>query len=165
MANLSDHVVLVTGATPDIGCAVGQRVATDSARVILFGDRKSRLEELPAEIGEHCYIAAFDVSDRTAVGAAFATLSAEFAEITVPVNNAGNALGAAPAQTASLNDLDRMVITNCKGVMYCMHMALPGMIEPGRNTQNLRRQNPPVSARSCTPPSRFQATSMSTTSK
>ena len=132
MADLSDHVVFVTGASSGIGRAVGQRFAADGARVILNGRRKERLEEIQSEIGDRCHIAPFDVSDRAAVEAAFASLPAEFSEITVLVNNAGNALGAAPAQTASLDDWERMVDINCKGVMYCTHAALPGMIARDR---------------------------------
>tara|TARA_A100001037_G_C15020741_1_gene576209 strand:+ start:133 stop:900 length:768 start_codon:yes stop_codon:yes gene_type:complete len=128
MADMSDQVVFITGATSGIGRAVGQRFAADGARVILNGRRRERLEEVQAEIGERCHIAPFDVSDRGAVEDAFASLPAEFSEISVLVNNAGNALGADKAQDASLDDWEQMVDINCKGVMYCTHAALPGML-------------------------------------
>lgn len=132
MADLSDQVVFITGATSGIGRAVGERFAADGARVVLNGRRKERLEEIQAEIGDRCHIVPFDVSDRAAVEAAFASLPTEFSEITVLVNNAGNALGADTAQKASLDDWERMVDINCKGVMYCTHAALPGMVDRDR---------------------------------
>ena len=132
MADLSDQVVFITGATSGIGCAVGQKFAAVGARVILNGRRKERLEQIQAEIGDRCHVAPFDVSDRAAVESAFANLPAEFSEITVLVNNAGNALGADVAQQASLDDWERMVDINCKGVMYCTHAALPGMLARDR---------------------------------
>ncbi len=132
MTDLSDQVVFVTGATSGIGRAIGRRFAAAGARVILNGRRRERLEEIQAEIGDRCHIAPFDVSDRAAVESAFADLPAEFSGITVLVNNAGNALGADVAQRASLDDWDRMVDINCKGVMYCTHAALPGMLARDR---------------------------------
>jgi len=132
MDNMSDQVVFITGATSGIGRAIGQQFAEDGARVILNGRRKERLEEIQAEIGERCHIAPFDVSDRAAVEAAFTSLPPEFSEISVLVNNAGNALGADKAQDASLDDWEKMIDINCKGVMYCTHAALPGMLARNR---------------------------------
>jgi NADP-dependent 3-hydroxy acid dehydrogenase YdfG len=128
MADMSDQVIFITGATSGIGRAVGRRFAADGARVILNGRRKERLEIIQSEIGERCHILPFDVSDRAAVEAAFAALPAEFSGISVLLNNAGNALGADKAQDASLDDWEQMVDINCKGVMYCTHVALPGML-------------------------------------
>jgi 3-hydroxy acid dehydrogenase/malonic semialdehyde reductase len=58
-------------------------------------------------------------------------LPAEFAEIDILVNNAGLALGLGPAQLADLDDWDQMIDTNCKGLAYCTHAVLPGMVRRG----------------------------------
>jgi 3-hydroxy acid dehydrogenase/malonic semialdehyde reductase len=73
-----------------------------------------------------------DVTERDAVVQAVAGLPAEFAEVDVLVNNAGLALGLEPAHRAELDDWDRMIDTNCKGLAYCTRALLPGMVERGR---------------------------------
>ena len=70
--------------------------------------------------------------DRAAVTAALATLPAELAPVDLLVNNAGLALGLAPAQNAALEDWDQMVDTNVKGLMYMTRALLPGMVARDR---------------------------------
>jgi 3-hydroxy acid dehydrogenase/malonic semialdehyde reductase len=69
-----------------------------------------------------------DVRDNAAVEQALAELPPDYAEIDVLVNNAGLALGLEAAPTAVLDNWDRMVDTNCKGLMYVTRAVLPGMV-------------------------------------
>lgn len=119
-------IVLVTGATSGIGAAVAARFARDGARLVLAGRRTERLAAL--DLGVPTHVVSLDVRDRAAVEAAVAGLPADFADVDVLVNNAGLALGLAPAQAASLEDWETMVDTNIKGVMYLTRALLPGMV-------------------------------------
>ena len=122
-------IVLVTGATAGFGLAIARRFAARGARVIAAGRRAERLHALRDELGaERLLPLELDVRDRAAVEAAIGGLTAEWAAITVCVNNAGLARGLAPAQEASLDDWDAMVDTNVKGLMYVTHAVLPGMV-------------------------------------
>jgi 3-hydroxy acid dehydrogenase/malonic semialdehyde reductase len=57
------------------------------------------------------------------------TLPEPFARVTVLVNNAGLALGMAPAQRDDLEDWTRMIDTNITGLARVTHALLPGMVE------------------------------------
>lgn len=132
MTEHSDTVVFVTGATAGFGAATARRFAGAGARVVIAGRRGERLAELAAELGARAHPVTLDVRDQAAVEAAVAGLPAEFAEISVLVNNAGLALGLEPAHKADLDDWETMVDTNIKGVMYCTRAVLPGMVERKR---------------------------------
>ena len=125
MTDFADAVVLVTGATAGIGAAVARRFAADGARLVLVGRRADRLEALAKEIDAHPL--ALDVSDREAVEAAIPSLPPRFAEVDVLVNNAGLAQGLSGAQSADVDDWERMIDTNVKGLVYMTRAVLPGM--------------------------------------
>lgn len=120
--------ILVTGASAGFGTAIARRFIAEGHRVVATARRLDRLDALRAELGESLLPVQLDVRDRAAVEAVIAGLPAAFAEIDVLVNNAGLALGLEPAQAASLDDWEQMVDTNCKGLMYCTHAVLPGMV-------------------------------------
>lgn len=121
-------IVFITGATAGFGRAAAQRFTKDGAKVVGTGRRKLRLDELQRELGSGFLPLAFDVSKRQEVESAIASLPKEFAEVDVLVNNAGGAIGLDPAQEADLDDWDKMVDTNVKGLMYCTRLLLPGMV-------------------------------------
>ena len=132
MTDASDHIVFITGATSGFGRAAARRFAGAGARVIGAGRRADRLGELREELGENFLAVVLDVGDRDAVAAAFAGLPADFAEITVLVNNAGLALDIGPAQEADLDAWITMIDANVKGVLCCTHAVLPGMVARDR---------------------------------
>ena len=70
-----------------------------------------------------------DVRDNEAVVAAVQSLPPEFSKIDILINNAGLALGTGSYETQLLEDLEQMVDTNIKGLLYVTHAVLPGMIE------------------------------------
>ncbi|MCW8085910.1 SDR family oxidoreductase [Sabulicella glaciei] len=126
-------IVLVTGATAGFGLHVARRFAARGDRVIAAGRRQDRLEALREELGaDRLLPLVLDVRDRAAVGAAIEGLPEEWAAIDICVNNAGLALGLAPAQEADLDDWDAMVDTNIKGLMYVTRAVLPGMVARDR---------------------------------
>ncbi|NKC31843.1 SDR family NAD(P)-dependent oxidoreductase [Falsiroseomonas selenitidurans] len=130
---MTDRTAFVTGATAGFGLAIARRFAADGWRIVAAGRRQARLAELVAELGAaRCHPVELDVRDRAAVEAAVAGLPAAFGAIDLLVNNAGLALGLAPAQGADLDDWDAMVDTNCKGLMYVTRAVLPGMVARDR---------------------------------
>ena len=128
MTSTQPRIVFVTGASSGFGAAVARRFAASGARVVAAARRADRLTELAAELAPLVLPVTLDVRDRAAVAEVVDGLPAEFAEIDVLVNNAGLALGQDPAQSADLDDWDRMIDTNCKGLVYCTRAILPGMV-------------------------------------
>jgi 3-hydroxy acid dehydrogenase / malonic semialdehyde reductase len=124
--------VFVTGASSGFGAAVARRFTADGTRVMVSARRTDRLADLAAELGSAVHAIELDVTDPEAITRAVADLPDEFADIDVLVNNAGLALGLEPAQRADLEDWDRMIDTNCKGLVHVTRAVLPGMVERGR---------------------------------
>jgi 3-hydroxy acid dehydrogenase/malonic semialdehyde reductase len=126
-------IAFVTGATAGFGLAIARRFAADGWTIVAAGRRQDRLRALGEELGpDRCHGVVLDVRDRAAVAAAVEALPAAVAGIDLLVNNAGLALGLAPAQEADLDDWDAMVDTNCKGLMYVTRAVLPGMVARNR---------------------------------
>ena len=123
--------LLVTGATAGFGAAITRRFIRDGHRVIASGRRGDRLQALHDELGEAVLPFPLDVTDAGAVSALPGSLPPGW-QVDVLVNNAGLALGVAPAQQASLADWDTMVATNVSGLIRLTHALLPTMLE--RNT-------------------------------
>ncbi|MBF0356588.1 MAG: SDR family oxidoreductase [Alphaproteobacteria bacterium] len=129
MIDLSQETVVVTGASSGFGEAIARRYAAHGARLILAARRKERLEKLKAELKVPVHILELDVRSRDAVEAAFASLPADFAKITILVNNAGLALGLEPAHKVNLDDWETMIDTNVKGLVTVTRTLLPGLVE------------------------------------
>jgi 3-hydroxy acid dehydrogenase/malonic semialdehyde reductase len=123
---------LVTGATAGFGRAIAHRLVRDGYRVVATGRRPDRLDALAAELGEAVLPFRLDVTDAEAVAALPGALPEAWRDIDVLVNNAGLALGLEPAQTASLENWDKMVATNVTGVIHVTRALLPGMVARDR---------------------------------
>jgi len=122
--------VLITGATSGFGAAAVERFLADDWRVVATGRRAARLQALVGRHGdERLHVAAFDMRDADAMQAALDALPAAFAGIDVLVNNAGLALGTAPAQRASLAQWRQMIDTNITALATLTYRLLPVLIE------------------------------------
>lgn len=123
----------VTGVTSGFGRAFAIRLAGLGYRLVITGRRNDRLEQLATQLREeyNCEVATlcFDVRDHSACEEAINSLSAEFRNIDLLVNNAGLAAGAAPFDQSELDDYERMIDTNVKGLLYITKLIVPGMIE------------------------------------
>jgi len=127
--------ILITGATAGFGAACARSFAEQGARLVLIGRRADRLHALQKQLtgsAAAVHVAALDVRERRAVETALATLPEPFRAVDVLINNAGLALGLAPAHRASLADWETMIDTNIKGLTYCTRFLLPGMVERNR---------------------------------
>ena len=121
--------ILITGATSGFGEATARRFIREGWKVIGTGRRAERLEALAAELGSAFYGAAFDITDEDAAEKAIAALPEGFRDIDVLVNNAGLALGTAPAPQVPLKDWQTMVNTNITGLLNITHHLLPTLID------------------------------------
>jgi 3-hydroxy acid dehydrogenase/malonic semialdehyde reductase len=126
------NIVFVTGASAGFGEAIVRRFVQAGSRVVAAARRLERLHALRTELGERVLPIELDVRSRVDVERAVASLPAPFADVDLLVNNAGLALGLEPAQRASVDDWDRMIDTNCKGLVYVTRALLPGMVERKR---------------------------------
>lgn len=127
------QTALITGATSGFGAAIARRFLRNGYRVIALGRRAERLSHLEGKYGsKHLHTLTVDVTDSAAIEAAVAGLPEEFRLVNCLVNNAGLALGIGPAQSASLADWDRMIDTNCRGLVHMTRALLPGMVARGR---------------------------------
>jgi 3-hydroxy acid dehydrogenase/malonic semialdehyde reductase len=131
-----EHIVLVTGATSGFGEAIARRFLANGHKVIAAGRRVERLDTLKASLPlgqqKKLLTVALDVCDSETVDAFPATLPADFSKVTILVNNAGLALGLEPAPKAFLEDWDRMIDTNIKGLVHMSRAFLPGMVDRKR---------------------------------
>lgn len=120
----------ITGATSGFGAAAARRFAAAGWNVVATGRRAERLQALAAELPpDQVHVAAFDMRDGDALEAAIAGLPDAFAGIDVLVNNAGLALGTAPAQQADLAQWRQMIDTNVTSLVTLTHRLLPTLIE------------------------------------
>lgn len=126
---MKKKTICITGASSGIGKAAAQLFARKGHRLILCGRRQNRLEELKTNLNTPIHLLNFDVRDRSAVFEAIASLPKEWKEIDVLINNAGNAHGLDPVETANLDDWDAMIDGNVKGLMYVTKAFLPQMVE------------------------------------
>ena len=120
----------ITGATSGFGKAAVRRFVAAGWRVIGTGRRADRLQALVDELGaDKLHAACFDISDSDALNAAVAALPDPFKKVDLLVNNAGLALGTAPAQKADLSQWETMIDTNVRGLVSLTHKLLPALIE------------------------------------
>lgn len=127
-------IVLITGATSGFGAEMARKFAQHGNKVIATGRREDRLAALAAEIGPALLPVVMDVTDKHSIAAALAALPPDWQEIDVLINNAGLALGVAPAQSASLDEWETMIATNCKGLVTVTRLVLPEMVKRNRGT-------------------------------
>ena len=124
-------IVLITGATSGIGEACAHLFAEKKYKLILCGRRKERLDALKLQLGEITKVQTlcFDVRDGEAVNEAIGSLSEEWKDIDILINNAGNAHGLASIEEGSIEDWDAMIDINVKGLLYVSKAIIPVMVE------------------------------------
>jgi hypothetical protein len=121
----------ITGATSGIGLATAQTLADHGFNLILCGRNTYKLAELKTELGKKVAVHTleFDVRDRADVDEKISNLPADFKEIDILINNAGNAHGLDPIDKGSIEDWDAMMDINVKGLLYVSQAIIPQMRE------------------------------------
>jgi 3-hydroxy acid dehydrogenase / malonic semialdehyde reductase len=122
--------VLITGATSGFGEATAKIFAENNWNLILTGRRKERLEKLEKELttqyGIKVQSLCFDVRDLNAVNSAISGLSEELKNhLEILINNAGLAVGRGPIDSGIIEDWERMIDTNIKGLLYITRAVVP----------------------------------------
>ena len=127
-----NKTILITGATSGFGRAIAVKFAENGYDCIITGRRKELLEELEDELREtfntDVLTLHFDVRKLEEAEKAIATLTDKWKDIDVLVNNAGLAVGLNPVHEGVIDDWERMIDTNLKGLLYMTRLIAPLMV-------------------------------------
>ncbi|MEA5594518.1 SDR family oxidoreductase [Rivularia sp. UHCC 0363] len=129
MPNIKDKVVIITGASSGLGEATARRLAKNGAKLMLAARREDSLKELVSDIQKDGGIAKYqvtDVTDRSQVEALAKATHQAYERIDVLVNNAG-LMPLSPLDEKKVDEWDKMVDVNIKGVLYAVAAVLPIM--------------------------------------
>jgi NADP-dependent 3-hydroxy acid dehydrogenase YdfG len=129
MSNITDKVVVITGASSGIGESTAKLLAEQGARVVLGARRSNRINEVVQEIsaaGGKTIGFATDVTKRAEVEALIQKAVDGFGRVDVIINNAG-IMPIAPIEALKVDEWDRQIDVNIKGLLYGVAAALPHM--------------------------------------
>jgi NADP-dependent 3-hydroxy acid dehydrogenase YdfG len=125
--------ILITGATSGIGKATAEEFAKNKYQLILTGRRADRLatlkNELEKKYGVNILTLNFDIRKLSEVQKAIDSIPEEFKKMDVLVNNAGLASGLGTLNNGNIDDWEKMIDTNVKGLLYITRLVSPFMIE------------------------------------
>lgn len=126
-----DKIALITGATSGIGKATAYELAKIGFKLIICGRRKTILENIEKDLNKitSAVSLCFDVSDNSEVNLAINSLPKDWANIDVLINNAGNAHGMDLFQESNIDDWDKMIDINVKGLLYVTKSIISNMIK------------------------------------
>jgi 3-oxoacyl-[acyl-carrier protein] reductase len=135
MSKLAHKVALVTGGSRGIGAAVAKRLAADGANVAITYARDAKAASAVVNAigraGQKAIAIRADAADADAVAAAVEKTVATFGRLDVLVNNAGTAIPKAFVET-TLEEMDRVLDINIRGVLVATQAALKHMTDGGR---------------------------------
>ena len=132
-ARLSNKVSIITGAAQGIGQATALKFAQEGAIVIVCDVKQAGVDEVVAkcrELGATAEGFVMDVTQRAMVDSVVAQVKAKFGRIDVLVNNAGITQDAR-LQKMTLEQFDRVVDVNLRGVFHCSQAVADGMEAQG----------------------------------
>jgi len=124
-------IALITGATSGIGAATSHLLAANGFDLILTGRRNKRLVELEHELASKykakCLLLCFDVTKPEQVQSSLESLTENWKAVDVLINNAGLAVGMDTVDNGEIEDWERMIDTNVKGLLYVTRTVTPWM--------------------------------------
>jgi 3-hydroxy acid dehydrogenase/malonic semialdehyde reductase len=125
-------IALITGATSGIGMATAQILAINGYDLIITGRRDGLLNDLKVKITNdtdaEVLSLCFDIRDLNQVEKAIHSLTGKWESVDVLINNAGLAVGLEPVYSGVIDDWERMIDTNVKGLLYISRLVSPGMV-------------------------------------
>ncbi|MCK9611265.1 MAG: SDR family NAD(P)-dependent oxidoreductase, partial [Candidatus Cloacimonas sp.] len=125
--------VLISGATAGIGKATAFLLAKNNFNLIITGRRQDRLMEIKNNIESETEaiveILNFDIRNNSEVCNSIDSLPANFKKIDILINNAGLASGLDTVQEGQIDDWEKMIDTNIKGLLYLTRKVVPLMID------------------------------------
>jgi NADP-dependent 3-hydroxy acid dehydrogenase YdfG len=127
--NIDGKVVVIAGASSGLGEATARRLAAEGAKLVLGARRLDKLQALAKELSLGADAAVqTDVTDREQVKSLVDRAVATHGRLDVIINNAG-LMPHSPLERGKIDDWDRMIDVNLKGVLYGIAAALPHMIK------------------------------------
>jgi 3-oxoacyl-[acyl-carrier protein] reductase len=133
--NLAGKVALVTGASRSIGAAIAKRLAADGAAVaITYSTSPTKADEVVHTIesaGGKALAIQADAADEKAVRAAVTKTVATFGSLDILVNNAGT-LAIAPIEQFKIEDFDKLIAVNVRGLFVATQEASKHLRDGGR---------------------------------
>lgn len=129
MSEIQNKVVIITGASSGLGEATARRLAKGGAKLMLAARREDRLQALADDINKAGGTAKYqltDVTDRSQVEALAKATHQAYGRIDVLVNNAG-LMPLSPLAALKVDEWDKMIDVNIKGVLYGVAAVLPIM--------------------------------------
>ena len=126
--NISGKTIVITGASSGLGENTARHLASKGAHVVLGARREERLKDISNTInaqgnGKATYLKT-DVTKREEVHALIDKAVEEFGQLDVLINNAG-LMSIAPLSALKVDEWDRMIDINIKGVLYGVAAAMP----------------------------------------
>jgi 3-oxoacyl-[acyl-carrier protein] reductase len=135
MSQLANKVAIVTGGSRGIGAAIAKRLASDGANIAITytkgADAAASVVKEIEQSGVKAVAIQADAADADAVTAAVEKVVATFGRLDVLVNNAGTAIPK-PFEETTLEDMDRVIGINIRGVFVATKAALKHMQDGGR---------------------------------
>lgn len=132
---LAGKVALVTGGSRSIGAAIAKRLASDGATVVItYSTSPKQADEVVREIqsaGGKALAVKADAADEKAVRAAVTKTVTEFGGIDILVNNAGT-LAIAPIEQFKIEDFDKSIAVNVRGLFVATQEASKHLRDGGR---------------------------------
>ena len=129
MSNVNGKVIIITGASSGIGEATARMLAAQGAKVVLGARRTDRLESIATDIraaGGTAEYQALDVTQQGQLAAIVQFTQNKFGRVDVLINNAG-VMPLSTLEQLKVEEWDRMIDVNIKGVLYGIAAALPVM--------------------------------------
>ena len=133
MSRLQNKVSLITGAAQGIGLATARRFAQEGAIVIVCDIKASAVEDATRQcqaLGAQAAGFVLDVTDRARVDEVVKEVLARFGRIDVLVNNAGITQDAR-LQKMTIEQFDRVIDVNLRGVFHCSQAVADAMVRQG----------------------------------
>lgn len=126
-------IAFVTGASSGFGEAIAKSLAKLDYNLILTARNEAKLQKVIQEILSVYDVEVlpliFDIQDYSACEKAIQSIPEAFKDIDVLVNNAGLAVELEKIHTGAIEDWERMINTNVKGLLYMSRLITPRMVE------------------------------------
>jgi NADP-dependent 3-hydroxy acid dehydrogenase YdfG len=132
--NKANKVIAITGASSGIGEATALLLAKTKVKLALIARRVDKLKALAAKVeslGAEVLVVEMDVVDRKQVAKGFETIFSKWGRVDVLINNAG-VMPVSYMDKLKVDEWDRMIDVNLKGLLYCIAAVLPQMKKQGR---------------------------------
>lgn len=130
MKNIKDKVIIITGASSGMGAAAAKKLVRLGAKVVLAARREEQLAAIVKELGENAVYVVTDVSKKNDLDNLVKIAISKFGHIDAFWNNAG-IMPISFFEEGLVDEWDKMIDINIKGVLYGINAVLPHMLQRG----------------------------------